>query len=665
MDKNIPSNPYKTNPRYRRGDNPQIINKNGEYLYSINIARAYDKFQSRVITSYNNKEDRIAEESRKEGIEYTPNYILSDNYNEWNEDQQSYFTRVRRSKIDNQVRSTPIKIDKDSPISVSITCARKVRKHNVYKFTEDTYEEFLLKKVSSSYRSILLGRTYSIREMVVADFDESAGETEEEWIYHCDYLAGLFPNEIKPNLILVNIQYKIDNDGVVIAEPSYHSQLIWFIDRPYTDPLWEAKNYSNYFSKRFPNEGSTNVDRLIYNGLTKAISHHLNADSCFTGCWCKNPFAEGIYTVRYREENDLVSRDALEKFFAEDIDIYINKYLDGKLNTNDTPADDNEESIEEETPITSSANISSEIVEKVTSLKDENKLDKLVKYFIQDKLPDSFNKANVISRYMLTLHSTPGVVWNYVDRKEDITQPLVDHVVDEIAYKAGIISGKGLLDSDEIQHLKDSIYPFIRDNFDPSKKKEYKSKWSDEDRMNSIASKKENANIQALKLACISKINGWTSSDKNKILNDREMLKELGLSRNTVKSYFAKSHYPLYIQVKNTLAKEKKKLEKMWSNLRKKYKKVYKTSYIEEQEELIKMYEDIITLYEYLFFNKKTEKIDEIIDRVVDITLSDIKHQYTLYFYTEKKISGTRSLFSPNLQYCLYKLIKPDILKVA
>lgn len=654
----------KTKPRYRRGDNPQIINKNGKSLYKINIARAYDKLQSKVIKSYNNKEDRIAEESKRIGTNYTPNYILSNDYNEWNDDQRIYFTRVRRSKIDNQVRSTPVKFDKNYPISANITCARKIRRQNIYKFTEDTYEEFLLKRVPSFYRSILLGRTYSIREMVVADFDESAGTTEEEWKDHCNYLAGLFPDKIKPNLILVNIQYKINDNGEVIGEPSYHSQLIWFIDRPYVDPLWETKNFPNYFSKKYPNEGYINEDRITYNALTKAISNHLGADSCFTGCWCKNPFAEGIYAVRYREENDLVSREALEEYFAKGIEEY--KLEKGYINNDldDSDEVDENDSIEEETT-KPSVNISSEIFEKVNSIKDEDTLDSIIKYFIQKKLPDSFNKANVISRYMLVFNSAPGIIWNYVKKGEDITQSLVDHVIDEIAFKAGNISGKGFLDSDEIQHLKDTIYPFVKDNFDPSKKKEYTSKWSDEDRMNSILSKKENANIQALKLACISKLKGWTSSDKNKVLNNKEYLKELGLSRNTCKSYFEKNHYPLYIQAKNTLAKEKKKLEKMWANLSRKYKKLYKPSYIEDQEELIKMYEDIIALYEYLFFNKKTEKIDEIINGVIDITLSNIKDEYTRYFYTEKKISGTKSLFSPNLQYCLYRLIKPDILKVA
>lgn len=664
MDKNISNNPFKTKPRYRRGDNPQIINKNGESLYKINIARAYDKLQSKIIKSYNNKEDRIAEESKRIGANYTPNYILSNDYNEWNDDQKIYFTRVRRSKIDNQVRSTPVKFDKNYPISANITCARKVKGQNIYKFTEDTYEEFLLKRVPSFYRSIPLGRTSSTREMAVADSDESAGTTEEEWKYHCDCLAESFPDKIKPSLILVNIQYEINDNGEVIAEPSYHSQLIWFIDKPYVDPLWEVKNFPNYFSKKYPNEGYINEDKITYNALTKAISKHLGADSCFTGCWCKNPFAEGIYAVRYREENDLVSREALEEFFAKGIKEY--KLEKGYIDNDSDDSDEVDEnaSIEKE-PTKPSVNISSEIFEKVNSIKNEDTLDSIIKYFIQKKLPDSFNKANAISRYMLVFNSAPGIIWNYVKKEEDITQSLVDHVIDEIAFKAGNISGKGFLDSDEIQHLKDTIYPFVKDNFNPSKKKEYVSKWSDEDRMNSILSKKENANIQALKLACISKINGWTSSDKNKVLNNKEYLKELGLSRNTVKSYFEKNHYPLYIQAKNTLAKEKKKLEKMWTNLSRKYKKLYKPSYIEDQEELIKMYEDIIALYEYLFFNKKTEKIDEIINRVIDITLSNIKDEYTRYFYTEKKISGTKSLFSPNLQYCLYRLIKPDILKVA
>lgn len=643
------------------------------------IKDANAKVYPKAINSFNNKMDLIYEDS---DIDSSAFYIKG-SYSEWTTEQKAYVSCLRNYKIDSYVRSCPVKGDKGSSDIRNITSFRKIRNKDIYYSIEETYEEFLKNRVPSEYRSVCTGLNMSTRYELTVDIDypaasKSSKYDEEAFRKVADNLVNGYAkrNIPAPNVVCINIATTDSKGNLKKPEDMYHIQIKWYIDRPYINPLWENDNPileedENGEVKCIRKE---NEDCKVYNALLDCLANILieggvpGVDLCYTGCWTKNPFAKDIYTIRYSEVGSVINRDLFEERFKTEIKNY--KEYGSIFGKKDNPKKEKKDDITFNRDVDSDTLFYSELEdpEKVKELKERinnpnGKANDDIDFFINKNISRSIAGMG-ISRHLLSFNTVPSIVWYEVNSKEEITRDFVRDITFEVERRGAILKGTSIRSSKEIESLVTYMLSFIQNKFDSDKKAKRISRWTDDDRKESIRKKKEISNLENLKFHIFTELEVITPSRKDEIINNKDTLKEIDLSRNTVEKYWKTNHYPCYIKAKEDLKIEKEILK----NLYLKYDNPkWKPSFIEEQELLVTELEEVIALYEYVFFGKVWDNIEEIKEKVLSnySSLYYIRDFYTTYFYRKNSNSKHNSYLSANLQYQIYKLLMPDILELA
>ena len=641
------------------------------------VKDANAKIYPKVIESFNNKMDLIYSDS---DIDSSAFYIKG-SYSEWNNEQKAYVSCLRNYKIDSYVRSCPVKGDKGSSDIRNITSFRKVRNKNIYYTIEDTYEEFLKNRVPPEYRSVCTGLNMSTRYELTGDIDYPAASKYDEEAFKkvADTIVNGFAkkNVPTPNIICINTATTDSEGNPKKPEDMYHIQIKWYIDRPYVNPLWEKDNpiLEEDENGEIICIKKENEDCKVYNALLDCLANVLievgvpGVDLGYTGCWTKNPFAKDIYTVRYSEVGSVINRDLFEERFKTEIKNY-KEYgsIFGKKNTPKREKKDNTITFNRDVDSDTLFYSELEDPEKVKELKERindpsAKANDDIDFFINKKLSKAIAGMG-ISRHLLSFYTVPSIVWYEVNSKEEITRDFVRDITFEVEKRGAILKGTSMRSSKEIESLVTYMLPFIQNKFDSDKKAKRISRWTDDDRKESIRKKKEISNLENLKFHIFTELEVITPSRKKKIINNKDTLKEIDLSRNTVEKYWKTNHYHCYIKAKEDLKIEKEILK----NLYLKYDNPkWKPAFVKSQELLVKELEEVIALYEYVFFGKVWDNIEEIKEKVLSnyASLYYIRDFYSTYFYRKNSNSKHNSYLSADLQYQIYKLLKPDILELA
>ena len=593
--------------------NVALLNINTGEILSGCISDIFYHERSKSINSWNNlvsirlKDIEEGKTSKSFYKEEELVNITSRSYDKMNYSQRNYITKKTQSNICSFFKTMYAKEEKDESRMMTLTTHEKMR--GGYYYPIMTFEEALM-KLPSKMRCVWPGLARSYRCAIILDIDKCTGITKKE---RKQFIKNL-TRELRrrgypePNVILINTRLKTDKEGNILPdEDQYHCQIQWYLNDPYIDLFWNGKIYENFEDPENRREvkDTTKATYLsIIHNLAKA-NIDLGADPRYTGGWIKNPFADDIELYRFREVGDTVSRSEFENIFKEEI----KKDLQNKgfiLNTLDYSVEEDEEL--ENSYVEEFKEKDLRDIKKISNIKKYPKAedtitgnfsdDSIINYYINKYYNESCVEG-LVSRTLMTVYTSPSIIFSKTKKKEDLTKEFVSDIVRQVASIAAKIKGTEEQSEVEINGHIDAVYTFVTDQYNPLYKSNFgEALWTEEDREESKYKRNLNLSINALEVLSTQKLLDRTSS---KVVKDftKKTDSDEGYSVNTVKAYLRKNPHKLYRFLKGALIKEKKKLSYL-----KDHYKGHARAEEDRQNALIKKIQMAIALYEAAYLNK-------------------------------------------------------------
>lgn len=130
----------------------------------------------------------------------------------------------------------------------------------------------------SEYKQVTIGTCLSTRDVIVVDVDKDY-PGQDSILSICEYCNLPYPTFI------------------VLHTKTNHYQLQWLLDKPFVCMFWGL----------IPSYDTS--ERDLYNTVIDTIAPIFGGDMRFTGCWCKNPFAEK--DIARIEVGEVCNKDSL------------------------------------------------------------------------------------------------------------------------------------------------------------------------------------------------------------------------------------------------------------------------------------------------------------------------------------------------------------------